>query len=366
MKQFRLLLIGLVLFASCKEKEKPVTKQEAQAFADDLQKSILKRETDFFDNAFSITGITKIIQDSLKDQYSKSELGGMKEGFKNKLKMGTQLIAVMSEGATYQLVKIYEQGQEQHIIFRLYDDGKLNYHDMRMVHEKGEVKITDMFIYASGENLSATLIAFFNGVMTKNEDEALNNLDKVKSIKDLILKNKNREALAEIDELPEKLRTARPVQLLRMSAAMNLDDDNDSTYIKVIDEFNTLYPDNGKMALMLLDGYVLHKEYDKALACVNQLDSLINKDPLLDFYRAMCFKLKKDEAAARTCLEKLNTNMPSFVDGGVELAFNYCHTKEWEKAGTVLNKTKSYRGFRPEILSQIKLLYPDVEKYISN
>jgi hypothetical protein len=366
MKLFRLLLIGLVFFTSCKEKEKPVTRQEAQTFADNLQKSIVKRETDFFDNAFSISGITKIIEDSLKDKYSKNELGGMKEGFRNKLKMGTQLVAVMSEGATYQLVKIYEENSEQHILFRLYDDGKLNYHDMRMVHEKGEVKITDMFIYAAGENLSETLIGFFNGVMTKNEDEALSNLDKVKSIKELILRSKNREALAEIEELPEKLRTARPVQLLRMSAAMNLDDDNDSTYLKVIDEFNALYPDNGKMALMLLDGYVLHKEYDKALACVNQLDSLINKDPVLDFYRAMCFKLKKDETAARACLERLNTNMPSFVDGGVELAFNYCHTQEWEKAGTLLTKIKNYRGFRPELMTQVKILYPEVEKYITN
>ena len=363
MRIVRILVISLLIFSSCKEKEKPVTRQEAQAFAESLEKSISKRDKEFFDNAFSIRSVAELIEDSLKDKQTKNELKGMTQGIKNKLKIGTQLVSMMSEEATYRLVKIYEKNQEQHIIFRLYDDGRLNYHDMKMIHERGQVKITDMFIYATGENLSETLIGIFNGLMAHDDDGTLKNIDLVKSIKELITKGKNEEALAEIDELPEKLRTARTIQLLRMNAAMNLDD---SIYMKVMDEFTVLYPDNGKMALMLLDGYVLHKEYDKALACVNQLDSMINKDLMLDYYRAMCYKLKKDDMAARASLIKLHTNMPDFIDAGIELAYNYCNTEEWEKAATILNKMKNSRGFKQEKVDDVKLIYPAIEKYITD
>ena len=55
------------------------------------------------------------------------------------------------------------------------------------------------------------------------------------------------------------------------------------------------------------------------LAAVNGLDSQINKDPLLDFYRYLSYNLLEDEEKGRVCLNRLLKNMPDFQKGYLEL-----------------------------------------------
>lgn len=362
MKSSRLLLLSLLFFIACRKNEKPVTSEEAKTFATKLEQSIAKRETAFYDNAFSIASIVKAVQESAERKFKAEELKGFREGMQSKLNMGTQLAATLSEQATYQLVRIYEDNGAQHVIFRLYDDGKLNYHDIMLIHEKGEVKIADMFVYATGENLSQTLSGIFEGVMKKDDVTSMKSLDDLKKMRMQIQKNEHEEALATFYALPKDMQGMRPVQVLKLQAAMGLED---SIYVKALDEFSRLYPDNGKMSLMLLDGLILHKDYDEAVACVNRLDSMINKDPLLDYYRALCYQLKEDNVTARSYLEKLNKNMPLFTTGALELIFSYCDTREWEKAGALLNTIKRRRDYKVTYTQSLRQLYPEMEKYIT-
>lgn len=362
MKFFTLILFTGLVLASCKTKEKPVTKEEATTFAESLENSISKREPEFFNTAFSADALIAEIEKRSAKGLSSADKRAFREAARTKINMGSQLITIMNESATYSLVKQYDTLNEQHLVFRLYDDGSLNYHDIKMVREKGKIKIGDMFVYTSGEYLSETLSVFFDQMTQESDKDAKLAATAIKEIKSLIQRNKSREALELLESLPSNIRSLKPMQIIRIQAAMNLDDD--SIYVKAIDDFRSLYPDNAKMSLLLIDGFILHAEYDKALAAVNSLDSMINKDPLLDYYRARCYKLKEDKAAARVYLQRLQANMPSFVPGAIELVYDYCAAKEWSMAADLLKKTSRYKYFRKQYVDEITEMYPEISKYM--
>jgi hypothetical protein len=95
------------------------------------------------------------------------------------------------------------------------------------------------------------------------------------------------------------------------------------------------------MYLVMVDGYFLQKEYVKMLAAVNSLDSQINKDPLLDFYRYLSYNLLLDKAKAKTCLVRLLKNMPDFQKGYQELIAVELGDKNKNEADSLI---KIYRG----------------------
>ena len=117
---FSLLLI--LLATSCQPKQKPVTADEVKIFAQKLESSLERRNPDFMDEA---------------------------------------IIKTISKKGTYQLVKQYEKNNAQYALFRLYDDGSLNYHDIELTRSDGNVKIADIYIYTSGEYLSETIKGLF-------------------------------------------------------------------------------------------------------------------------------------------------------------------------------------------------------------
>ena len=94
-----------------------------------------------------------------------------------------------------------------------------------------------------------------------------------------------------------------------------------------------------------------HEDYDKALNAVNELDKMIDKDPLLDFHRAMCYTLMKNDAKRVECLERLLKNMPDFEDGILELLVDYLETSQFEKAKPLVDRFKSRSKFNQETLT---------------
>jgi hypothetical protein len=125
------LLFALVLF-SCNTPVKPVTAEEAKDFGRQLQSSVEKRDGDFFDHAIDKKAFLK------KAGLADDDARAFGSGFTEKLNIGTQLVRSLSKKGTYQLVKQYEKDQKQHLLFRLYDNGSLNYHDIELTRSGKE------------------------------------------------------------------------------------------------------------------------------------------------------------------------------------------------------------------------------------
>ena len=138
-------------------------------------------------------------------------------------------------------------------------------------------------------------------------------------------------------------------------------------YNRAIAEYEMLYPHEPNMQLLMIDGYILRKDYGKALAAVEDLDKMIDKDPLLDFHRAMCYTLLKNEPKRREYLERLVKNLPDFEDGVLELITDYLKSNQYEKAKPLIDRYKNNSEFNQSALTMVLYLYPDYkEKYNSN
>jgi tetratricopeptide (TPR) repeat protein len=357
------ITVFLIIAASCRQEEKPLTKEEVMDFAKKIEISIGKRDGSMLDGAIDEKALLKKIDlGSGKD--SKSFEAGLKQG----MKMGTKISASLTAKGTYSLIKQYEKDKVHHLLFRLYDDGMINYHDYELKRTGGQPKVTDIYIYMSGENLSETLKTLF--VQFKDEFKEPSNsesagwIKKMPDIRSLITKGKHQEALDIYNSMPEKIKMGRLFQIVHVEICSGLTDEE---YNKAITDYERLYPNEPNMQLLLIDGYILRKDYDKALNAVNELDKMIDKDPLLDFHRAMCYTLMKDDVKRVECLERLIKNLPDFENGIAELLVDYLEASQFEKAKPLVDRFKSKSEFDQSTLTMLLNQYPGYnEKYGGN
>jgi tetratricopeptide (TPR) repeat protein len=347
-----------LMTTSCKQKEKPLTKAEALDFAKKIEISIGKRDSKMLDEAIDEKAIFKKMDlESGKD--SRSFQTGLSRG----LKMGTKITESLTAKGTYSLIKHYEKDKIQHLLFRLYDDGSLNYHDYELTRTGGQPKVADIFIYMSGENFSETLknlfIQFKDELGDDSNNESAGWIKKMPDIRSLITAGKHQQALDIYNSMPEKIKRGRVFQIVHVEICSGLEEEE---YSKAITEYETLYPNEPNMKLLLIDGYILRKDYPKALNAVNDLDKMLDKDPLLDYHRAMCYSLMKDDAKRTEHLERLVKNIPDFQDGILELLADYLETGEFEKAKPLIDRYKTKSEFDQETLDLLMTGYPGYQK----
>lgn len=272
----------------------------------------------------------------------------------NNAAMGQQIINSIKDAGFYEMVKQYEKDNKQHLLYRLYADGSLNYHDFELGRSNGKVYIADMFIYVSGEDLSQTISNLSKNV----SDEVLESekdLAALKRMKQLLMENKHEEAKKVYDRLPTELRDQRALQVMHLLICSGLDEE---TYLKAIDRFRLMYPNEPYMFLMMIDASIMKKEYDDALMYVNKTDSVIDKDPFLDYYRGLLYKLKEDNENATKYFEMVTRSMPHFSDGLLALIEQYFIEKKYDKAKGTIAAYKKNKDYNEDMLSLLRYSYP--------
>jgi tetratricopeptide (TPR) repeat protein len=354
-----LITAFLFIAASCKQNEKPLTKAEALDFAKKVEISIDKRDSRMLDDAIDEKAFFKKM-----NLESGSDATSFQAGLKKGMKMGSKIIESLTEKGTYELIKHYEKDKVHHLLFRLYDGGSINYHDYELKRTNGQPKVTDIYIYMTGENLSETLknlFAQFKDEFKDSDIETANWARRMPDIRTLITKGRHQDALTIYNSIPQRVKTGRMFQIIHVEITSGLSGEE---YSKAIAEYEALYPNEPNMQLLLIDGYILRKDYDKALNAVNELDKMIDKDPLLDFHRAMCYTLMKNDAKRVECLERLLKNMPDFEDGILELLVDYLETSQFEKAKPLVDRFKSRSKFNQATLTLLLSQHPGyAEKY---
>lgn len=339
----------LLIIASCSNKEEPVTKEEAMNMAHVIDSAINNKKPAYFnsllnDKAFAAK-VAKVSGTSLS--------ANLREGVKGALKqsdLGDKIIVALRSNGIYELVKQYEKDNIQHLIFRLYSDDGLNYHDFELTKRDGKVAIGDLYIYLSGEDLSKTMADLFTSLTAKNKKDADKKMAealKIKKMRELIERNESENALRYYNELPVDLKNQKSIRLMHIMLCSQLDSD---TYMKAIDDFQSLYPNEPNMHLMMIDNYIMRKEYSKAVESINSIDKLINTDPFLDYIRALMYNMMEKPAEARTHLEKLYKNMPGFDDGAVELIANYIDAGDDAKARQLIKEYESNKRYDQSLL----------------
>ncbi len=363
MKYIKCLALALAIFTtSCKEAEKPVTKEQAQELANAIVKSVIKRDKSILDASFDIDMLTDRIKASSPEKPA-NYWEGLKNGIANKIDFGNKILTALGKKGRYDLLKQYEKDGKQHLVFRLFADYSINYHDFELASKKGKIKIADVYIYMSGEYFSTTLNNLFTEIMDMEKGESMPQMEQLKKLTMLMNTGKNEAAKELIDELPVNLRSVKSIQFYNIRACSQI---NDSLYNDAIEKFGRDFPGDPSLDLVLVDGYFLKKKYPEALACVERLDKRINTDPMLDYYRALLYNLQGKRVEAMQTLEQLHKNLPDFSPGSMELSTYYMDKNEYEKAADIVNKAKQNRDYDEATVQNLYMLYPKLKQYLKD
>lgn len=353
-----LYLFLLPLFFSCSlNKEQPITDAEATAYAKSIDSAVAKGDKNI---------INKVLDEDLfADEVAKAAGQGSNRGLKDGVKTGLQkqnlsrqVFASLGEDGSYEFVKQYGKDGTQHIVFRLFGEGGLNYHDFTLAKYHDKIKAKDIYIFLSGENLSKTMGGIVTAMMDANDKAAISlkeQSQRLPQIRSLYQQKKFEEAKRLFDGLPPGLRKEKGFQLLNVQITSGMDKD---AYTGAMNEFEKLYGDDPTVQLALFDNYFYRGEYDRLLKVLDGLDKAV-QDPLLDYYRASVYTKKGDEAAAVRYLEALQKKKPDFGPGALELLAHYMNKNEIKKADDVVAAYKANANLPQSRLADVKALYPD-------
>src|SRR5687767_13289466 len=129
-----IIFISVIIFNSCKEKSAPVTKEQVLQFAAALEKSLKEGNASMFNDLFATDEFVQRITKATNNRgNSEGFTTGILSGIKKK-RLGDEILKSIGNDGMYSLVKSYEKDGKQRLIFRMYSEEGLNYHDMELVN----------------------------------------------------------------------------------------------------------------------------------------------------------------------------------------------------------------------------------------
>ena len=358
MKWYPAYIFLLLILTSCAKKEQPVTKAEAVAYSEKIKALIKNRDAEIFNKILNDELFAGEVVKAAGEEGSRSLKEQVKKTLHNR-NLSNELYSSIGKDGLYEFLKQYEKNGHQHLIFRLYGNGGLNYHDYELVKYDDKISAKDLYIYLTGENLSRTMAQMYSATLKQtNGSNTLagqysKNLSKLKS---LYSKKEFAAAKAIFDKLPSALKKEKTFQLINLQITSEMDNE---TYTEALKEFEDLFKNDASAQLPLFDYYFLRADYKKSLQVINQIDTTV-QDPLLDYYRGLIYTQMKEDKTAVVYLEKLYKNMPYFETGVLELMANYIEMQRYNETNALIASYKKNRSFNQARLSDMQDHYPDV------
>ena len=278
---------------------------------------------------------------------------------------GREILSSVDKGGTYLLVRQYEKEGHQHLIFRLYEaTSAINYHDFELVKTDEGIKAIDVYVYMSSEDLSKTVaqtLMIMQDRLTDMSPEDQQKILRIRTINQILQQGDYQKANDYYNDIPEDLKKQKLFQLIHVRIASKM---GDSSYVAALNEYKSNFPQDPNLYLLMLDAYVMEKDYPAALNAVNHLDSIVGKDPFQDYYRGLIFKLMKDTSASRACLERLHTNLPDFSKGTIELLDNFVHSGYADSAAMLVRKAEKDSNLSATQVQSLSDAYPTIKPYL--
>ena len=237
---------------------------------------------------------------------------------------GRQLMANIHNG-NYRLMREYDLKGRKHLVFRLFGDGGLNYHDFLLVRVGDSIKAGDLHTFSLDEWVSSQ-IARLTDMIGKssnfNDDVAI-----IQKMNAQTSKQDYAGVKQTYDQLDQKYKQQKFIQSIYIQACHHIDL---TLYEKALTDYSLSFPDATSCYLLMIDLYYLKKDYDKELEVVNKLDKVVGGDPILDLFRGNIYSLMNKPAQALVCYENVYRYDPTLKVNVLKLAAQYAAADQKE------------------------------------
>ena len=357
-------LASIIFLSACQLPDKPITQQEALALGHRIEASIDSKNPAVLNTVFDERQFAKRVLAEAHARFNLS-LAAEARSVVTEMKWGEKMIASIGTGGSYQLLRQYEKDGHQHLLFRLFTgNGAINYHDYELYKGDETVKARDVYVYMSGEELTKTMaesLALLSDKldgMSKDEQEKLL---RVKKINELLDGGNPEEAESIYDEVPAGLKKQRLFQLIHVRIASKL---GDSTYLAALNEYKANFPKDPNLYFLMFDAEALQNDFSGALNSINHLDSVVHRDPFLDFYRGILYARLNDPLKSRLAFERLHTSLPKFSPGTAQLLVSYLTAGYPDSAATIVKEAGDRGQMTPDQQDSLEKTYPALKRYL--
>ena len=305
-----------------------MTDDEVGAFAATVEEAAANGNIAVFNSAIDWEAILDKAMDGVEapEPFRRSFRDGMKaemgtqKGFAGAVRASTQ------PGGSYKLLRGRVRDKQTTALFRMVSKGQgLNYHEFMLARRlDGKARAVDVYIYYSGDMLSETIRRIYvqgaavesRGILSRlvgADQDFIKNASKLQEMSAATNAGKGRDAMQIFDQLPVSLQKDKTYLLTRLTAARTLDD---KTYSESIERFQKLYPRDAAVDIHSIDGFLLMKQYDKAIRATNRVDKSVGGDPHLNKIRLGVY-LKADQ------FDKARETAEAIVEDDPKLVGNY-------------------------------------------
>jgi tetratricopeptide (TPR) repeat protein len=297
----------------------PPTEEEAKQFAQKLEEAVrahdvstveqLLRTRDLVQRSVSDLGLS---EQELRDVMRGADIG-IKES-----SLGERIVRQVSAGGSFKLLRVHVVDGRPRALFRLILSTKaVNYHDFVVArYADGAIAMEDVYVFTGGEMLSQAMrrimipfVAEMRGGKGLNDADAdyIKHLSTFIALADAAQHGQLGEASRLMHQLPQKLQDNKTIMLVYLSALARQADNQEAEYVRLMERFRELYPNDACVDFISIDYFTLKKDYDAVLKAVERVNENVGGDPHLLALKAIALieakrydeALKKVEAALK-------------------------------------------------------------------
>ncbi len=316
-----ILLIFLSFGISAKAQSAKKMKQ-LEAIASGILLAMEENNEAFLADIFD----TKAFTDRIIIDGPSTKLREFNTGFVSTLQESSLLARMLLENedaasSEYDFLRAYFSKKKGHLIFRLYGDNSINYHDFLIEKIKGEYKITDIYIYLTGEYLSETFKILYltssKDHLTPSETADLPDLDtedltKVITAKSLVDRGEYEAAKEMISGLNGEIRSEKLFRLVELIIKSYM---NDEEYLELMESYKNSFPDDPSIYLISFDYLLQREEYEAALTAIDNLDRKLGGDSFLNLKRANIYHTEGNLRKADELMDMFLTDYSEYFAG---------------------------------------------------
>lgn len=282
------------------------------------------------------------------------------------------IIQAVSNGGSYTFLRVRDVAAKKRVQFRIVTkEGALNYHEMVVERRpSGNVQAVDMYIVATGQLLSQTLRDAFlpmvehasRGILarlTGSESDFVKHISTMNKMVTSIKLGQHAEAVRLYGTLPPSMQKRKNVLMLRLTAAQKL---GDTAYLTAINDFRRYFPNDPAVDLLSIDGFIIQKQFAKAMASIDRLDHAIGGDLYLNIFRSNIFVQQQQFSRARAVLQAAVDKDPTLKAAHIGMLMLSLQLKDFDQT------VKSLKMLREKCGTEIPnmALKPDFAGFVKS
>ncbi len=311
---------------------------------------------DLIDWTAILNEVTSLPESEKLNQSRKDFKVEFRKATKTKDSICGAIISTVEKGGEYSLLRTGTEEGRPFALFRLIlpNNGGVNFHKFFLHRNSSdEVLARDVYIYLSAEPITEIFRRGWVGlaaqILNEDDDEKneeaklfLANIQDMAKFFDLVNKEKNEEAIALFDQLPDETKKEKTVLIGRMRVAQRISPED---YAAVIQRIKEAHPDDPSLDFLMIDGYLLQNENEKAVECIEKTRESVGGDAYLAVMRAnVLTKMGKLEEALES-LKQAEQEEPS-LQSIYSLGLDIClAAKDFDTTAAYLTKLEKDFGF---------------------